>query len=46
MKHTDKLKLARRMSGTQKGAFQSEAWETRKKAIQARVKRKEALKTG
>jgi hypothetical protein len=40
MKHTEKLKLARRMSGKQKGAFQSEAWEARKKARSARVKRK------
>ena len=42
MKHKDKLKLARRMSGRAKNVFTSLEWEARKKAIAKRVKLREA----
>ena len=37
MKHKNKLKLARRMSGRQNNAFTSPEWEERKRAIAKRV---------
>ena len=40
MKHKDKLKLARRMSGKAKNVFISPEWETRKRTRAERAKRK------
>ena len=44
MKHREKLRLARRLSGTipkGKGVFESSAWEDRKDKIAKRVLKKE-----
>ena len=41
MKHKDKLKLARRLSGKQSGAFQSKEWEARKMSIRKKIKKRE-----
>ena len=38
MKHREKLRLARRLSGKMKGAFQSPEWESRKDRI-AKIKK-------
>ena len=43
MKHEDKLRLARKLSGRQKGSFQSPAWETRKSRIESRVEFEEEV---
>ena len=43
MKHGDKLRLARRLSGRQTGAFESSAWETRKSGIENKVEFKEEV---
>jgi len=44
MKHKDKLKLARKMTGKTKGVFETPEWTKRAEGIQTRVKNK-LLKT-
>ena len=40
MKHKNKLKLARRLSGKQRGAFQSKEWQARKTSIEKKVQKR------
>lgn len=40
MRHKDKVKLARKMSGLQHGMFESKAWIDRKIAIEKRVEKR------
>ena len=42
MKHKQKVKLAKKLSGRHKGHFESPQWESRKTAIRNRVLRREA----
>ncbi len=42
MKHTQKLKIARRLAGSTKNVFNTKGWKDRLDAIAARVARKHA----